>query len=115
MARYLDEEAEREFIDVSSTSDGQGAVGGAVGGAPGEGSLPSPPHQPAVEVRMAPRDPGKPRKPQPSAVTSLMILYNFSQVQLDRHIDDAPILENIEQLLGLRIDPTDLRTCAFGE
>ncbi len=62
MARYLDEEAEKEFIDISSTSDGQEQ--GATGGAPGGGNLPVPPHQPAVEVRMVPVEPGEPLKPQ---------------------------------------------------
>ncbi len=58
MARYLDEEAEKEFIDISSTSDSQEQ--GAIGGAPGGGNLPVLPHQPAVEVRMAPIEPGEP-------------------------------------------------------
>lgn len=63
MARFLDEEAEREYIDVSSTSEDQGVVGGAVGGTPGEGSLPSPPHQPAVEVSLMADGPGEPHEP----------------------------------------------------
>ncbi len=41
--------------------------------------------------------------------------YLLVQVQLDRQIDDAPIVDRIEQFLGLRIDPMDLQTCAFGK
>ncbi len=47
MAWFLDQEEEWEFIDISSTSDSQqGSQARAVGGA----GLPSPPHQPPIEV-----------------------------------------------------------------
>ena len=58
MAHYLDEETEKEFIDISSTSDSQEQ--GATGGAPSGGALPALPHQPTVEVRMAPCRPREP-------------------------------------------------------
>ncbi len=46
MARFLDEETEREYLDVSSTSESQEAQAGATGGM----GLPNPPHQPPLEV-----------------------------------------------------------------
>ncbi len=112
MACFIDEESERNFIDVSSTSEGQEE--GATGGPMATANLPAPPHQAPIEVR------------QPLVVfenqlgvtvtihssdTSCLL----TQVQLDRQIDDALIVERIEQFLGLQIDPTDLRTCAFGK
>ncbi len=51
MARFLDEETEREFIDISSTSEGQEE--GAAGGATAAANLPAPPHQAPVAVRFA--------------------------------------------------------------
>ncbi len=47
MARFLDEEEEREFLDITSTTDeAQAPQAGAVSGA----ALPSPPHQLPQEV-----------------------------------------------------------------
>ncbi len=47
MARFLDEEEHREYIDITSTSEDQDAPqAGAVGGS----GLPTPPHQPPMEV-----------------------------------------------------------------
>ncbi len=48
MAQFVDEEMEREFIDISSTSEGQEE--GATGGATAAANLPAPPHQAPVEV-----------------------------------------------------------------
>ncbi len=112
MACYLDKEAEKEFINISSTSDS--LEQGATGGATGEGNLPAPPHQPAVEVRMVPVEPGEPSEPQDVFIFEFRPSVAVLQVHLDRQIDNAPIVECINQFLGLRIDPTDLRTCAFG-
>ncbi len=48
MARFIDKETEQEFIDISSTSEGQEE--GATGGATAAANLPAPPHQAPVEV-----------------------------------------------------------------
>ncbi len=72
MARYLDEEAEKEFIDISSTSDSHEQ--GAAGRAPGGGALPAPPHQPAVEVSMAPSNQENHLISDYSSVTSFNLL-----------------------------------------
>ncbi len=85
-----------------------------MGGATGEGNLPALPHQPVVEVRMAPVKPGEPSEPQGVPNVELLPYVAVLQVHLDRQINDAPIVERIDQFLGLRIDPTDLWTCAFG-
>ncbi len=91
MACYLDKEAEKEFIDISSTSDSQEQ--GATGGAPGGGNLPAPPHQPAVEVRMAPVEPGEPLILKSIPIRQFRPSAAWLQVHLDRHIDDAPVVE----------------------
>ncbi len=47
MARFLDEEEQLEYLDITSTTDeAQAPQAGTVGGGP----LPSPPHQPPLEV-----------------------------------------------------------------
>ncbi len=112
MARFLDEETECEFIDISSTSEGQEE--GMTGGATVAANLPVPPHQAPIAVRhvlVVLQEPSDRADLSPRTKRFCLQL----QVQLDRQIDDAPIVERLEQFLGLRINPTDLQTCAFGK
>ncbi len=37
------------------------------------------------------------------------------QVSVHPNMDDTPLLENLNWLLSIRIDPSDLRACTFGE
>ncbi len=60
MACFVDEETEHEFIDVSSTSEGQEE--GAAGGATAAANLLAPPHQAPIEVRLSAGGSGKPAR-----------------------------------------------------
>ncbi len=117
MAQFLDAESGPDFIDITSTTEE-------------EGQGPPQLEQGGAGVSDAEFDPDI--YPQPdrtvhcAALTRTMTVtlvllthetqsYLTLQFYVGAAMDDAPLLDHIQDLLSMRTDPTDLHTCAFGE
>ncbi len=108
MANYLDTlDPGADYIDVSDDSQ---VLTTAVGGGGGGYS------QDIVNASiMVGRTSLKTTKVRQDDHHALLILPLLLQHPVFRSVDDFPLLESLDRLLAVRIDPSDLKTCAFGK
>ncbi len=117
MAQFLDAESRPDFIDITSTTEeeGQGPPQSEQGGA-GVSDTEFDPDiylQPDRTVCCA-------ASMRTTTVTLVLWTHESQsylpfQFYVGATMDDAPLLDHIQDLLSMRTNPTDLHTCAFGE
>ncbi len=107
MANYLDtSDPGADYIDVSDDSQVSTTVAGGSSGYPQE----------VVSASiMVGQTSLKTTKLRQNDHHTLLILPFLLQHPVHRSVDNFPLLESLDHLLAVQIDPSDLKTCTFGK